>query len=187
MGQIAAFDCDGVLIDIMPHWYEWLVVRYDLKDALSADGVKPYDLTNLFVIPEEDDPLAFWKSNTLYSGMKPAKDSVETLSKLKDDNYEVIVVSRVTGQHAASKCDWIKRWFPFADGILLTGRNEKEKSYARCHYIVEDNLAQLNRFGDNVTKIWLKTDYPQHGVENLCGAIEVSNWDEIYSKIIGEK
>lgn len=192
MDKIIAVDCDLVLVDTATGWFHDLSSKYKFKDSREVakgliSGKFPYDLSKLFSIPEDEDQYAYWKSSTLYSGLKPIENSVEVLSHLKDVGYKVVVVSRVTGDHASSKCKWIKKYFPFVDGILLTGANKKEKSYVRCDYVIDDSLEQLVEFPEEVTKLHYETPYYQVGVEPPEeNYIPVRDWDFIKRYFEGE-
>lgn len=192
MAKSIVVDCDGVLIDIGMQWYYWLEDRYEYntgfcalwKNGLGRGGKLPYDITKLFKIPPDDDAFAFWKSNTLYSGMKPKESSVEVLQQIKEARYEIYVASRVTGSHAKSKCEWVNKYFPFIDGILLTGKRLKEKQYVarNADFFIDDSLNQLNVIEPPTQRIWFRTNYIQEDVESKgvdSDIKHVLNWYQV--------
>jgi 5'(3')-deoxyribonucleotidase len=188
--KIIAVDCDLVLVDTVIGWWDDLLRKYQLNklgsEVLNIETKYPYNLSSMFEIPEGDDPVGYWKSSTLYEGLKPIEGSVEVLSKLKEMGYDIVVVSRVTGDHAESKCKWLKKWFPFIDGIILTGANKKEKSYVRCTYVIDDSLEQLVEFPDDVIKLHYDTPYYQTGVRPPSNNFfPVRDWKHI-AEVINE-
>ncbi len=146
---------DGVLCNMGALWYAHLMMRYELNDSGKTwhryyDGSStyprlPYNLAAMFDIPEYDDPMAFWKSCTLYEGVQPIEGSVKALKELKDKGYEIFIASRCTGNHSKSKCKWLHQHFGLVDGIFLTGKNPKEKAYLvrNADWFIDDSAEQI--------------------------------------------
>lgn len=188
--MIIAFDCDGVLLNSGRKWMQWLEENYNLKDDYLTLKIQvyaglakfPYDLSVMYDIPPEDDPMAFWKSSNLYDGVKPFPQAVEYTNKLKEEGHTLVCVSRVTGCHASSKAKWLKRWFKF-DGILFTGNNILEKTFVRCDVILEDSVKQLNEFPAGIKRLWFDTQYEQQGIEPNAGIVLCKGWKHVYNEI----
>ena len=198
MVKSVVVDCDQVLLDIAIQWFYWLEDRYEYdtgfcalwKNGAGRNGQLPYDLTKLFRIPPEDNPFDFWKSNTLYTGMKPNEGAVEVLKEIKEAGYEIYVASRCTGSHSSSKCDWINKHFPFIDGILLTGKRLKEKQYVarNADFFIDDSLSQVNVIEKPTQRIWFRTNYIQEDVESKGIDSDIKhalNWYQVKDIILG--
>lgn len=189
-GVNISIDCDGVLLNSGRRWMQWLEDNYELKEeylqikikVMAQLGKFPYDVSVMYHIPPEDDPMAYWKSSHLYDGVKPLKEAIEYTDKLKQEGHTLVCVSRITGQHASSKAKWLKKWFDF-DGILFTGNNLLEKTFVKCDIIVEDSLKQLNAFPNKVHRLWFDTQYEQADIEPNHGIILCKGWKHVYNEI----
>jgi len=163
-------DVDNTVVDVGAGWFRDLMNKYPYDKSLLAKAIcvnkYPYNLTELFDIPEDEDGFAYFKSSHLYSGLKPIENSVEVLRELKAKGYQLVFITRIVGNSAKSKCEWIHKHFPFADGILLAGGDwhEKEKSFVDVGYMIEDSLKQLVAMPEDVIKLHYETSYYQTGV-----------------------
>ncbi len=177
MKQIIAVDIDNTVVNTGELWHLWLLSRF--KQVRCFKPLKqPYNLTELFELPEGVDGFDFWRDPSLYNGLQPVKNSVEVLSKLSE-KYDIIFVSQAKGWHHKSKFKFIEKWFPFNKGLILT----KEKNYVRCDYFIDDSLTQINNMPLDVDCLWLETDYVQCGVEPERRLCKVTNWKEIEGQI----
>lgn len=186
MPKLIAVDIDNTVVNVGTGWFNDLESKYSIsRKAYQFSlnyGKMPYDLTELFHIPSDEDGFAYFKNSRLYSGLKPIEGSVEVLRELKDKGFDICFVSRTVGDHSKSKCDWVHKWFPFVDGILLAGgsNHTKEKSFVKADYVIEDSLHQLNAFPDEVKKLHYYTPYYQVGVEPpKHNFILVHDWSDI--------
>lgn len=185
--MILGIDCDQVLVDAAEHWRNWLESRYcaniSVRGTILDKDKYPYNLSEAYEIDEGDDPMAFWKNSRLYSGMKPIEGAVEYTKKLKEDGHTLVCITRISGDSAKSKADWLKKWFPHFDGFIFTGNNIKEKTWVSVDVMVDDSLKQLNQFTSRVKCIWFDSDYYQQDIEPNSNVTLVSGWESVYNKI----
>ena len=154
---IVAIDLDGVLCDSGAHWHKWLHDRFELNDSEVDKWIdswgqmqkKPYNLTKLYQFPTGVTGFEYWNNQSLYDGLSPTNGAVSALQEIKSQlNMDIVVVSRVIGNHYESKLKWVRNHFPMVDAVYLTEPNEKAKTYTRCNAIVEDSLMQLHEFAN---------------------------------------
>lgn len=188
---VVMIDCDGVLVDTGAHWHKWLHDRFELNDSEVDKWIdgwghmqkKPYNLTKLYQFPTGVTGFEYWNNQSLYDGLSPTDGAVSALQEIKSQlNMDIVVVSKVVGNHFESKQKWIRNHFPMVDAIFLTeaGSSEKAKTFARCDAVVEDSLIQLIEFANqDVLKLHYQTDYVQEGVETMVDIYPVSTWNEV--------
>ena len=185
MRKTIAIDVDGVVVDCGDLWYRWLQDRFEINfDDVWAWYYKhninllPYDLTKLFVIPEGVDAYAFWKDSRLYDSLKPLKDSQKYIEKLSDLGYNIVFVSRISGEHSESKFNFIKRNFKF-DGVIFT----REKHFVRCDYFIDDSIANISKQPEDVICIQYRTKYLEEGVTANRSYWGADSWKGVFSII----
>lgn len=180
-------DIDGTVCDTSTSlWFSYLYQRYEpiaeKVIEMMAAGQYPYNVSELFVIPEGCDPLAFWKDPNLYEGLTPIKGSVEYLKKLSDEGNEIIFISQGKGFHFKSKYYFVKKWFPFNNGVLLT----KEKYHVNVDVMIDDSIHVLNSMPKDVTTIKFRDDTIQDEVMQ-DRHILVEDWKGVYNVYQGLK
>lgn len=91
--------------------------------GVDVDGVI-VDTLSLYKEASEqlEDPLDFWRSDSLYDNLEPIKGSVEKLQQLSQ-YFSLVFISRLKGNHHRSKVYFTKKWFPFQEGFI--GTHEK--------------------------------------------------------------
>lgn len=187
-----AVDIDGVLVDSANLWHKWLGDRFEPNleevfkwvDEWGQLQKLPYDLTKLYTFPEGVNGKEFWNNQSLYTGMQPIEGSVEALQAIKDTGeFNIVVVSRVVGNHYESKKKWVEQHFPMIDGLILTGDRITDKTFTRCDFIIDDSLEQLQAFSHGEYRLHYQTKYVQEGVDNT-GVLPVHNWGEVLPLLI---
>lgn len=107
-------------------------------DGVVVDTLTLYKKASPFL----DDPLDFWRDETLYDNLGPMKGAVEKLEALSQ-YFNIVFVSRLKGNHHRSKVYFLKKHFPFMAGFV--GTHEK--------YILNDSLlAMVDDLEDNLVK-----------------------------------
>lgn len=107
-------------------------------DGVVVDTLTLYKKASPFL----DDPLDFWRDETLYDNLEPMKGAVEKLETLSQ-YFNIVFVSRLKGNHHRSKVYFLKKHFPFMAGFV--GTHEK--------YILNDSLlAMVDDLEDNLVK-----------------------------------
>lgn len=153
---IIGVDIDLTVVASDLAWWDWCNKR--TGQNLSTDKiVSPlYDISKYYapMIDYND----FWRQRNLYDDMVPIKDSVEVLEFLKNKGHEIVFISRLKGDHHKSKVNFIKKYFPFYDGIIGT----HEKKYAKVDMLIDDRLDNLYSMDDNVIKVLYATPYKQN-------------------------
>lgn len=174
-------DIDGTVVDTSTSlWFSYLYQRYepiaDKVISTMADGMYPYNVSELFHIPGGCDPFAFWKDPNLYEGLTPIKGAVEYLKKLSDEGHEIIFVSQSKGWHSKGKYYFIDKWFPFKKGVLLT----KEKYLVNLDIMIDDSIHVLNSMPENVTTIKFREDTIQQDKMQERHVL-VEDWKGVYN------
>lgn len=178
--RVIAVDVDGVIVDSPQLWFKYLLRNYRLKyhtDWFGKDTL-PYDLTKLFVIPKGDSGYEWWQSSDLYDYMGARADAKDWIRKLKDDGHKIIFVSHAIGNHHSSKENFIKKWFPYNDGVILTSNKE----YVDCDYLIDDCYKNLNVMNSKVKCIKFRLDWKEEEEPNNKFPVAY-NWECVYNFI----
>lgn len=169
-------DIDGTVVDTsVGLWFSYLLSRYKLKEDTKPWTKVPYNISEMFDIPKDCDPFAFWKDHNLYEGLIPIDGSVESLKKLKDEGHEIIFISQAKGWHHKSKYYFIDKWFPFKDGVILT----KEKHLVRLDAMVDDTNHVLDSMPENVLTIKFREDTIQPKAKRKHKL--ATDWKDVYN------
>lgn len=170
-------DVDGTVVNTSTFlWGNYLAVRYKrTKELLPNDFKYPYNVADLFEVPEDCDAFAFWKDPNLYEGLKPFEHSVSVLQQLKNEGHEIIFISQIKGFHSKSKYYFIDKWFPFKDGVVLT----KEKHFVGVDVMIDDTNHVLDSMPENVLTIKFREDtiQPEPKRKHLLAM----NWKDVYN------
>lgn len=179
--RVVAVDVDGVVIDTCQMWLKYLLGTYRLKDPYGyiSKETLPYDLTKLFNIPEGQDGFDWWHQFDLYDNLAPRKDAIEYVAKLHEEGFKIIFVSTVIGYHHSSKVNFLEKWFPYNDGIILT----HEKQYIQCNYLVDDCYKNLNKMDSKVYSIKFRSDFKEE-VQPKTNFPVAYNWEQVYNEIV---
>lgn len=172
--MIIGVDIDGCVVNTGDHWLSYLQGRYE---QISHQPYKvPYDCSELFAIPYDCDPYSFWRDPHLYEGLRPIEGSVGELGRLKGSGHEIVFISQAKGFHHKSKYQFIDRWFPFRDAVILT----KEKHYVNVDIMIDDKYDVLDAFSEDVITVKFQDRYLQAPPKR--SHIEVDSWETIRKK-----
>lgn len=173
--RIACIDVDMTVVDIGTTWLDWLN-NMTGKNLTMLDCEYDYNLGRFF---EEDlkklrmRPCDYFRSNTLYDTLKPIKGSVEALRWFKGQGWDIVFVTHVKGSHSKSKHNFLKRYFPFMDGYVVT----KEKHYVKHDMLIDDRNNFLNRVDPSALAIKISTPYSQNEELKRKGVLSVHRWE----------
>lgn len=169
-------DVDGTVVDTsIGLWFSYLLSRYQLKEDTKPWMKTPYNVSEMFIIPDGCDPFAFWRDPNLYEGLTPIEGSVNVLRQLKDSGCEIIFISQAKGWHHKSKYHFIDKWFPFKDGVILT----KEKHLVSVDIMIDDSTHILDSMPENVLTIKFREDTEQ--APSKRKHMLAMNWQEVYN------
>lgn len=137
-------------------------------DGVVVDTLTLYKKASPFL----DDPLDFWRDETLYDNLEPMNGAVEKLGALSQ-YFNIVFVSRLKGNHHRSKVYFLKKHFPFMTGFI--GTHEKyllNDSLVAMVDDLEDNLSKFEidkriHFGQGEYKDWNTFDVPKFCKEYL--------------------
>ena len=161
MSKVLAIDIDGtVLTEICYDWFYDLKTIYPLKKEWSyvihpRDHKLPYDLSEMFEIPEGHDAFTFWYEDNLYDQYVPRSDAISHIDALHLMGYKIIFVSKVIGNHGRSKTNFINKYFPYNQGVILTG----QKHHIKCDYLIDDCMSVLNKMSTDTITIKFRDDF----------------------------
>lgn len=178
---IIVVDVDITLVRTDRAWWRWMeqVTGKHLEDIPAK---LPYNISTLFEdsAPEGIDLFDYWRDGCVYHTLVPREGSVECLSALKEQGWDVVFASHIKGLHHKSKVNFLKRWFPFMDGFHAT----KEKGYLRADAVVDDRIKFLNQFTSDIKKFLIATPYEQCQ-EPIDDVHFVNSWWEIQDRLLG--
>lgn len=144
MQRVIAVDCDNTVVHM--DWEGWKQCQ----------------------MPNDYDPLDYWRSPTLYDKLEPMEGSVECLEKLSK-HFNILFVSRLKGWHHRSKVYFLKKHFPFMEGFI--GTHEK--------WIIQDSYVALI---DDDIKNFEKVRHDKRilfGSDNKSVAYSFKSWDSV--------
>lgn len=176
MSKIIGCDIDGVVCDTNYLWYTYLLSRYQLMEEYGGFPLRfPYNVSEMFCIPDNVDPFVFWKDPYLYEGLTPIPDSVNVLQQLYEEGNKIRFVSAGKGFHTKSKYYFIEKWFPFKEAVVLT----KEKWTVGMDIMIDDTYHVLDSVPENVLTIKFREDtiQPEAKRKHLLAM----NWQEVYN------
>ena len=163
---LIAVDVDLTVVEMAQPWLDWLNGVCDdhitMHMLSKVYGDIPYALNQVAPFCSKLEGLHtsgmdFWRNQYLYDDKKPIEGSVEVLSKLNQEGYDICFVSAITGNHQSSKYHFLKRYFPFLKGVVLT----REKFLVNCDYIIDDRINILNAMPEKTKCIQYKTPFSQ--------------------------
>ena len=166
-------DCTVVRTDIL--WWDWLQKKIGRTEPFPEDCVKPYNIGEMFDLPDGLNPHDFWKQRDLYDGLEPIQGSVDALRYAYDSGYKVAFVSVIDGDHGKSKYAFLKRHFPFLSGVLYT----REKHLVGADVLIDDRRSNLHRLNVGCTPVQYTTNYKQDFHGHIPGLMYLSAWDDL--------
>ena len=175
MSKIIGCDIDGVVCDTNYLWYTYLLSRYKLKVEYYGVHKFPYNVSEMFHIPDNVDPFVFWKDPYLYEGLEPVPNSVDILHKLCEEGNKIRFVSFGKGFHQKSKYYFIEKWFPFKEAVVLT----KEKWTVGMDIMIDDSTHILDSMPENVLTIKFREDTIQPEAKRKH--MLAMDWKDVYN------
>lgn len=182
--KIICFDVDNTVVDSGSYFSQWLDNQgwfYDcFKDpVLSREyAFSEYTPWEGIGLHPQYVQLAknWWKQKNLYIGMEPIPGAVEALRELHEEGHTIIFASHCEGNHAKSKVEFLKFFFPFMSGFLAT----RQKHFVRCDVLVDDRAYNLNNLLQGVTPIYKCSRYDDKDLHTLPkGTVMINNFNNI--------
>ena len=183
-------DIDGVLTDVY-NWY--LINGKKYADSLGKSLVneKGYDAKEMYDLTDEEFTDFIDKTIWNYSKDEPArKDAKETLEKLLDNNYELIII---TARYKADKDnengkkmrECVKKWLNNNglkySNIIFSDDKTKICKDNSIDLMIEDKPDTIINLSNYIPVICFNAPYN----ENIKGKniYRVFNWNEVYNQI----
>ena len=176
MKKILAVDIDETCVDVIPTHLDWCNI-FSGKSLTHKDIGYDYNLEKYF--PELEGVMDFWSTPNLYQKLKPKDGCMETLKILHNMGWKIGFTTYAKKGHFSSKCEWIKKNFPFYSFINAS----KEKGYTLCTHFVDDRNKHLNQMPSDVVLIKMETPHWQDEELNR-DAVLVNSWWEV-GKVLG--
>ena len=185
---ILAIDVDEPIVQTGKMWERWLNSHYTMRKEykLLQPDPKPYNLSEMFIIPEHETGFEYFDYFTLYDNVSPREDALEYLPILIK-HFDIIFVSKIMGNHYCSKLRMLDKYFPYHKGFYGCS---KTKVNIKCDILVDDCFSNLNdmyeKHGNDVTLLKFRADYNER-VEPLKHYRHVYSWEQISNILLGDK
>jgi 5'(3')-deoxyribonucleotidase len=175
-------DVDLVVVDTDLAWLKDLQKTYYDKfgtyKVFEWGEERSYDLHHYFPELSQEEAWAFWSKPDLYDNLVPKTGAYEALKAFHEQGDEIIFCSYCKKDHFGSKCDWLKKTFPFMDGFHAT----KEKHQITADIFIDDRNDMLNRrIEEDPNCIVIKFDTEYEQKEPLIRQVDLttSSWEKI--------
>lgn len=187
--MIIAFDCDVTFVRTDLEWLKWLEnVTQHYDHGLWINGYKTdirrktdYNLSNYFskqLYSLGMSGYEYWEEIAVYDDLEPIEGAVKCLYDLYRANNHIVCVSKAMGNHHHSKENFIKKYCPFVDDIILCNN----KSHILCDIIIEDRVQNLYGFIDTLGII-IDNPYIIHENDTDHSYTVVQNWNQITDRV----
>lgn len=154
-------DIDLVVANASIKWDKWLQEKSNVTESMLPTGEAEYAAHKHYpTFPKELCPISFWNSDTLYDeGVPLIPNSKEVITDLSN-NYSIIFLTLVTGNHYESKYNYIKRHFSHIDyHFIAVGSHSKH--LVNLDYMIDDRACNLVGFDDSVDTILFDSKFKQ--------------------------
>jgi uncharacterized HAD superfamily protein len=173
------FDIDGVISDFVGTLLEVVRKRYGL--VLAETDIYCHDLDQVFgVTKQERDSLV---RETLLNDPTPNTGAKETLTKLSQEQHQVLLLTARPADLADMTRKWLeRREIPYSHLVQL---NEGEKHLANVSVdlVVEDNLEDAIGWSSKIKHV-LVYDHPWNKSFNVNGLFKrIYSWADILEEI----
>lgn len=168
MSSIIAVDLDDTVVDMRSEWLSYCLKGCNVN---PSKFMASYNLCDYF----GEKAMEFWSQENLYDTLEPIKEAKEVLDMLNSKGFEIGFCSYTKKAHFSSKCEFIKKHFPYYKFIM----NTKEKSYVRANFVVEDNPAHLVSQPEGVVRILIETPNVIHEYDKSKVDFVVTEWSTI--------
>lgn len=187
--ETVLIDCDGVLVeDIGQRWFDWLKRNFKLKrehQHLITENYRtatlPYNLSTLFETNRFVSGFEFWNDTFLYDESVPLKDTQKCLDMLHIKGYNIVVVSKVIGNHYLTKENFIKRYFPYAKFVVT-----ESKYLVKGDYMIDDSINVINSIPEETKVILYRKDYEQNLECTRKDHMTAFDFNDVYNLITGD-
>lgn len=139
---IIGVDVDQTIVRSDLGLIDWLNSRSSVKHTfdslLARRGKIPYDISESYPDLSRQDTLDYWHRSDVYDNLKPIRAAHEELQKLSR-YHDIVFVSKVVGDHYASKRRFLENHFDFMSGFIATC----DKQFANIDLLIDDRLDVL--------------------------------------------
>ncbi len=162
--KLIGVDCDLTVCPSDVGWCEWLAEKHGYVKTPMIE----YDFSKYY--PQCGDPYAYWRDLN-YNQFQPIEGSVDTLKYLSED-FGIVFISSVKGNHNKSKYYWLQQHFPFMEGYIAT--KEKHLMNDSVVAMIDDRNSILAKFKET-KRVRYSTKYIQDVECDV--AMSFSSWD----------
>lgn len=165
--NIIACDIDDCIIDMRSLWLSYCQSNWGyIKCPMTS-----YNLCDYY----GEKAMEFWSQPDLYDTLEPIKEAKGVLDVLNSKGFEIGFCSYTKKGHFSSKCEFIKRNFPYYKFIM----NTKEKSYVRANFVLDDNPTHLVNQPEGVVRILIETKGVLHEYDKSKVDFVVTEWSTV--------
>jgi 5'(3')-deoxyribonucleotidase len=151
------FDMDDVLADFGEAWLKTYNQKYN--DTLTVNDLTDWDTSKVVKTECGMDIYELLKTPGIFRYIKPSKNSVEVISRLIENNFEIVIVSDSPEGHSHSdyiqdetnvsnpaddKRAWLREHFPMIPSKNVVFTSQKYRVYGHC--LVDDKPATFEIF-----------------------------------------
>lgn len=166
--KIISIDLDDTVVDMRSEWLSYCQDRFQY----TVKGLMPsYNLCDYYGPSAMD----FWSQENLYDNLSPIEEAKEVLDMLNSKGFEIGFCSYTKKGHYSSKCEFIKKHFPYYKFIM----NTQEKNYTRCNFFIDDNPKNLVNQPEGVVRILIETPNVVHEYDKSKVDFVVTSWHTI--------
>jgi len=189
--NIILVDCDGVLLDWEPYFFNWMKQKHGIErvDPTKYNVGKAMGMT-----PEEGRHyVAAYNASTHMANIGPLRDAVKYVRKLHSDyGYKFHVITSQTDDLSAREFRKYNLETLFGPGLfdgitILNAGADKDKELSKWKdsgcYWVEDKTMNAD-VGKKLGLSSILMGHPHNA--DIDRHVRVQNWKEIYNIITGE-
>lgn len=182
INKVILVDMDDTIENLLEAWCDAINAKHGT--SYKAKNAKEWDITKFFKSLTEEQIFEPLIDKNFWSTVKPKEDAIKYLKKLKNNGYDIYVVTATDYRNLEPKIsDHLNKYFPFIDAKhIITCHN---KALLRGRFLIDDYIENL--LGGVFEPILYTTHHNKEIDENKYGIKRVNNWKECYNYILSQE
>ncbi len=174
---VLLFDCDDVLLDLLPHWLAYLKSLYGV--SLRPEDITAWDMTRFFPSLTPSQIYMPLRLEGFWRDVQPIPGAVEYMRRLHEGGYPFYIVTATDLHNAGEKADRLTELFPFLDKDRIIVAQKKQM--IRGDLLVDD--APHNLEGGDYNRFLFTRPHNRSFDTTGTDILRVSSWEDIYEAI----